>query len=50
MVGDGIAELSGKPLPEGVIAEAWSNIEFTGDPVPSSLLQGAAHAAEVGTL
>ncbi len=50
VVGDAIAELSGKPLPEGVIAQAWANIEFTDDPVSSSLLEGAAHAAEVGTL
>ena len=50
VVGDAIAELSGKPLPEGVVAKAWENIEFTDDPVPSSLLDGAAHAAEVGTL
>ena len=50
VVGDAIAELSGKPLPEGVIAKAWSNIEFTDDPVASSLLEGAAHAGEVGTL
>lgn len=50
VVGDAIAELSGKPLPEGVIGKAWANIEFTDDPVPSSLLTGAEHAAEVGTL
>ncbi len=50
VVGDAIAELSGKPLPEGVIASAWENIEFTDDPVPSSLLEGAAHAVAVGTL
>ena len=50
VVGDAIAELSGKPLPEGVIAKAWNNIEFTDDPIASSLLEGAAHAAEVGTL
>jgi len=50
VVGDAIAELSGSALPEGVIAEAWPNIDFTDDPVPTSLLDGAAHAAEVGTL
>jgi NitT/TauT family transport system substrate-binding protein len=50
VVGDAIAELSGKPLPEGVVAKAWGNITFTDDPVPSSLLEGAKHAAEVGTL
>ncbi len=50
VVGDAIAELSGSALPEGVIARAWENIDFTDDPVPTSLLDGAAHAAEVGTL
>lgn len=50
VVADAIAELSGKPLPEGVIATAWSNITFTDDPVASSLIAGAEHAAEVGTL
>lgn len=50
IVGDAIAELSGKPLPEGVIGKAWDNITFTDDPVAESLLEGARHAAEVGTL
>jgi NitT/TauT family transport system substrate-binding protein len=50
VVGDAIAKLSGKPLPDGVIAKSWANIDFTDDPVPSSLLDGAKHAAEVGTL
>jgi len=50
VVGDTIAELSGRPLPEGVIAKSWANIEFTDDPVPTSLIDGARHAAEVGTL
>ena len=50
VVGDAIAKLSGKALPEGVIAKAWKNITFTDDPVASSLLDGAKHAAEVGTL
>ena len=50
IVGDAIAELSGSPLPEGVIARSWENIEFTDDPVASSLITGSEHAAEVGTL
>lgn len=50
VVGSVIEQLSGSALPEGVIAKAWANIEFTDDPVPTSLLEGAAHAAEVGTL
>ncbi len=50
VVGDAIAELSGKPLPDGVIATAWSHITFTDDPVASSLIAGAQHAAAVGAL
>jgi len=50
VVADAIARLSGKPLPDGVVAKAWANITFTDDPVPTSLITGAAHAAEVGTL
>lgn len=50
IVGDAIADLSGKPLPEGVVAASWENITVTDDPVASSLIAGAEHAAEVGTL
>lgn len=50
VVEDAIAALSGKALPEGVIAKSWANITFTNDPVPTSLLAGAEHAAQVGTL
>lgn len=49
-VGAAIAELAGKPLPDAILAKAWRNLTFTNDPVPSSLLVGAQHAAAVGTL
>jgi len=49
-VGDLIATISGKPLKPAVIAAAWRQLEFTVDPVPSSLLTGARHAYEVGVL
>jgi NitT/TauT family transport system substrate-binding protein len=49
-VGDLIAKISGKPLKPAVISAAWKQIEFTVDPVPSSLVTGAHHAFEVGVL
>ena len=49
-VADLIAKISGKPLKPAVIAAAWKQLEFTVDPVPSSLLTGAQHAYQVGVL
>ena len=49
-VTDVIAKISGKPLKQSVIVAAWKHLEFTADPVPSSLLLGAQHAFEVGVL
>jgi NitT/TauT family transport system substrate-binding protein len=49
-VADVIAKISGKPMKESVILSAWKQLEFTVDPVPSSLLVGAQHAFEVGVL
>jgi NitT/TauT family transport system substrate-binding protein len=49
-VADLIAKISGKPLKPTVIAAAWKNLEFTVNPVSSSLLLGAQHAHAVGVL
>jgi NitT/TauT family transport system substrate-binding protein len=49
-VADLIAKISGKPLKEGVVTAAWKQLEFTVDPVRSSLLLGAQHAHEIGVL
>jgi len=49
-VADVIAKISGKPLNDAVIAAAWKQLQFTVDPVSSSLLLGARHAYEVGVL
>ena len=46
----GIARITGKALPEPVIAGAWNNLEFTFDPVASSLRKGAEDAKTVGLL
>ncbi len=49
-VADLIAKISGKPLKPAVVTAAWKQLEFTVDPVPSSLLTGAQHAFQVGVL
>ncbi|HXR67971.1 MAG TPA: hypothetical protein VN712_04980, partial [Dermatophilaceae bacterium] len=41
---------SGKPLKGDVVTAAWKQLEFTVDPVRSSVLLGAQHAHEVGVL
>src|SRR5450759_1502536 len=45
-----LAKISGKPLKAALIEEAWKQLQFTVDPVPSSLLLGAQHAFAVGVL
>jgi NitT/TauT family transport system substrate-binding protein len=49
-VADLIGKISGKPLKPDLITAAWKQLEFTVDPVSSSLLVGAQHAHEVGIL
>ena len=49
-VADVIAKISGKPMKESVIVSAWKHLEFTVDPVSSSLRVGAQHAFDVGVL
>jgi len=49
-VTDLMAKLSGKPLKADVVKAAWTQLEFTVDPGPSSLLLGARHAHEVKVL
>jgi NitT/TauT family transport system substrate-binding protein len=49
-VADVIAKVSGKPMKESVILAAWKQLEFTVDPVRTSLVLGAQHAFEVGVL
>lgn len=47
---DQIATLTGKPLDVTLIRQAWPSLEFTNDPVASSLVTGAKHAEEIGLL
>ena len=50
LVNRGIGEITGKPLKPEVIRAAWSNLEFTNDPIESSLRTAADHAEAVGLL
>ncbi len=50
LVNQGIAELTGKGLADEVIRAAWQNLEFTNDPIASSLATSARHASELGLL
>ncbi|MGH9157533.1 MAG: aliphatic sulfonate ABC transporter substrate-binding protein [Acidimicrobiales bacterium] len=50
VVNAGIEAITGKKLPDQVIAAAWKHLAFTVDPVAASLSTAAAHAAAVGLL
>jgi NitT/TauT family transport system substrate-binding protein len=50
VVNDAIEELTGQRISAELLAAAWPNVEFTVDPVPYSLVEGARHAEEVGLL
>ena len=43
-------QVSGKPIKADVLAASWKNLDFTSDPVASSVVAGAEHAFEVGIL
>ena len=45
-----IEELSGSELSPSTVATAWENLEFTVDPIASSLETSAQHATELGLL
>jgi NitT/TauT family transport system substrate-binding protein len=48
LTNQGIEKISGKKLPDEVLAAAWENLVFTDDPVASSLVKSAEDAAAVG--
>jgi NitT/TauT family transport system substrate-binding protein len=50
LVNSAITTLTGKGLAAGVLQAAWKNMEFTNDPVATSLAVSADHAHEVGLL
>ncbi len=47
---DHLAALTGKPLPDNVVAASFANLTFTVDPIAASLQGSASHAQEVGLL
>lgn len=47
---DAIGKITGTPIDSDVLKTAWDNVEFTVDPVASSLLEGAKHAQDVDLL
>lgn len=50
VVNDGIAKITGKKIAKETIEGAWKNLEFTHDPIASSLIKSAHDAEEVGLL
>jgi NitT/TauT family transport system substrate-binding protein len=50
LTNEGIGEITGKPIPDEVIDAAWKNLEFTNDPVASSLHASARAGIELGLL
>jgi NitT/TauT family transport system substrate-binding protein len=49
-VNDAIEQITGSALPAGTIAEAWSHLTFTVDPIAPSLQTSADHAVAAGLL
>ncbi|HEU4421007.1 MAG TPA: ABC transporter substrate-binding protein [Pilimelia sp.] len=47
-ISDHVGKITGKPLELKLIAQAWKTVEFTNDPVASSLKTGLDHAVAVG--
>ena len=50
IVNEGIVNVTGRGIPQEVISAAWANLQFTNDPVASSLTTSASHATDVGLL
>lgn len=50
IVAAALSDLTGSELPAGTLAAAWTNLEFTVDPIASSLAMSANHAIDLGLL
>jgi NitT/TauT family transport system substrate-binding protein len=50
LVNQGITNLTGKGMPDSLLQASWKNMEFTNDPIASSLTVSADHAHDVGLL
>jgi NitT/TauT family transport system substrate-binding protein len=45
-----LAALSGKPLPDSVLADAFKRVDFTTDPLAASVLEFARRSVATGML
>jgi NitT/TauT family transport system substrate-binding protein len=50
LVNQAITTLTGRGIPDAVMQSSWRNLEFTNDPLASSLTVSAEHASDVGLL
>ena len=50
IVADAISELTGSSVDPAILADAWKTMEFTNDPIASSLSESAAHAVKLGLI
>lgn len=50
IVSKALSDLTSSQLPAGTLAKAWQNLEFTVDPIASSLATSAKHATDLGLL
>ena len=50
LVNQAITTITGKGIPDPVLQASWRNMEFTNDPIASSLTVSAGHAHDVGLL
>jgi NitT/TauT family transport system substrate-binding protein len=50
VVGSAIGALTGSALDPAILSASWENLEFTNDPIASSLAASAQHAVDVGLL
>ena len=49
-VNNALQALTGSPLDTKILDSAWSEVEFTADPLKATLVESAAHAVDVGLL
>ena len=49
-VNDALQALTGSPIDTKILDQAWSQVTFTADPLPTTLVESAAHAIDVGLL
>jgi NitT/TauT family transport system substrate-binding protein len=49
-VNTALEAITGSPIDNDILAQAWSKVEFTPDPLPTTLIESAAHAVDVGLL